>query len=70
MLTQQTFIMYIAYNVWQITVPKTIEEALTSDYAKERKAAADSEYESLLENETWELVELPQLKCGWIQVGV
>ena len=38
--------------------PKTIEEALAGEHAKEWKAAPDSEYESLMENETWELVEL------------
>ena len=36
-----------------------MEEALSGDFAKEWKAAANAEYESLLENETWELVELP-----------
>lgn len=32
---------------------------MTNDRAQEWKAAADSEYQSLLENDTWELVELP-----------
>ena len=47
-----------------------MEEALTSDHAKEWKAAADSEYKSLIENETWELVELPSdrkpIGCKWV----
>ena len=43
--------------------PKAIEETLASDHAK---AAADSEYESLKENRTWELVDLPQ---GWEVIG-
>lgn len=31
-----------------------------SSNAKEWKEAADLEYESLLENETWDLVDLPK----------
>jgi hypothetical protein len=38
-------------------------------YATQWKAAADAEYQSFLENETWELVELParrkSLSCKW-----
>ena len=50
---------HFAYRACQIMEPQTMEEALSSDHAKEWKEAADSEYESLIENETWELVELP-----------
>ena len=61
---------HVAYNVCQITEPKTMEEALTSEYSKEWKAAADSEYKSLIENETWDLVELPDgekpIGCKWV----
>jgi hypothetical protein len=43
---------------------------MTSDHAQEWKAAADSEYEYLLENDTWELVELPHgrkaIGCRWV----
>ena len=39
-------------------------------HATERKAATDSEFESLMENETWELVELPKdrdaIGCKWV----
>ena len=39
-------------------------------YATQWKAAADAEYQSLLENETWELVELParrkSISCKWV----
>ena len=35
---------------------------MTNDRAQEWKAAADSEYQPLLENDAWELVELPR---GW-----
>ena len=48
-----------AYNVCQVPEPKTIDEALSGTHAKEWKEAAESEYESLMENNTWDLVELP-----------
>ena len=61
---------HVVYNVCQITEPKTIDEALFSEHAKEWKQAADSEYKSLMENETWELVELPKdrqaVGCKWV----
>ena len=61
---------HLAYRVSQITGPKTIEEALASDNSNEWKEAADSEYESVLENDTWELVELPSdreaIPCKWV----
>ena len=61
---------HVAYNVCQITEPRTMEEALMSEYAKEWKDAADTEYQSLVENETWDLVELPRRKkpigCKWV----
>ena len=47
-----------------------MEEALSSDHAKEWKAATDSEVDSLLESETWELMELPPdrkpIGCKWV----
>ena len=50
--------------------PKTIGEALASEHSKGWKAAADSKYKSLMENETWELVELPKdweaIGCKWV----
>jgi hypothetical protein len=49
--------------------PNTLKEALSSDNSREWKAAADAEYQSLVENETWELVELPAgrtaIGCKW-----
>ena len=61
---------HLACNVCEISEPRTFEEAMTSDRAQEWKAAADSEYQSLLENDTWELVELPHgrkaIGCKWI----
>ena len=51
----------------QIEEPKCIEEALKS---KEWKEAADSEYQSLMDNGTWNLVKLPDgrkpVGCKWI----
>ena len=40
----------------QVEEPKSIDEALKD---QEWKEAADSEYQSLMENETWKLVKLP-----------
>lgn len=61
---------HIAYNMCQIEEPKSMKEALEGEYATEWKFAADSEYESLLQNETWELVELPPghtpIGCKWV----
>lgn len=50
--------------------PETLEDALSSPKAKEWKEAMDSEYESLLQNNTWTLVDLPEDKriipCKWV----
>ena len=47
-----------------------MEEALTTDHAKQWRAAADSEYEFLMKNKIWTLVELPSgrkpIGCKWI----
>lgn len=39
--------------------PLTVTEAMQCDENVEWKRAMDSEYESLMENQTWELTELP-----------
>lgn len=39
--------------------PQTVEEALSSSEANEWRQAMDEEINSLLKNETWELVDLP-----------
>ena len=58
---------HIAYRVCEMIEQK---EVLASDHTKEWKIAADSEYESLMANETWELVELPEgheaIGCKWV----
>ncbi|CAI7882235.1 unnamed protein product [Closterium sp. NIES-53] len=40
--------------------PATVEEALSGPQKEEWKAAMDAEFNSLIENGTWELVELPE----------
>ena len=50
---------HVAFKACQIAEPKNMEEALAGEHAEEWKKAADEEFHSLIENETWELVELP-----------
>ncbi|CAI7817427.1 unnamed protein product, partial [Closterium sp. NIES-53] len=40
--------------------PAIVEEALNGTQKKEWKAAMDAEFNSLIENGTWKLVELPE----------
>ena len=47
---------HIAFRA-TIKEPETIQEALSSEYSVQWKAAADSEYQSLIENKTWRLVK-------------
>lgn len=53
-------------------VPKTYEEAMTDRNAEDWKKAMDSEYNSLMENETWKLTNLPvgkkAIKNKWVFV--
>jgi len=57
-------------NVCQIVEPATMEEALSGKHANDWKRATDSEYESLIKNETWKLVEIDMEKPdGYIQPG-
>ena len=51
---------HFAYNVCQVPEPKTIDEAMSGPHAKEWREAAESEYQSLMENDTWDLMELPE----------
>ena len=50
---------HVACAAYQIVEPQTMDEALAGDYSTKWKEAADVEYRSLIENETWDLVELP-----------
>ena len=52
--------VHYAYAGCHVPEPRTMDEAMSGDNAKEWKAAADSEYQSLLQNDTWELVKLPE----------
>ena len=65
-----TLVEHCAYSAQEIPEPATIDEALGSPYAKEWKLATDSEYSSLMENDTWDLVELPEgrsaVGCKWV----
>ena len=60
---------HIAFRA-TIKEPETIQEALSSEYSVQLKAAADSEYQSLIENKTWRLVKPPDnrsvIGCKWI----
>ena len=49
-----------------IDEPSTIEEAIAGNNSEEWIEAADSEYQSLIENDTWELVDLPE---DWKAIG-
>jgi len=51
---------HVAYLAAKIEEPTTIECAVNGEYSKEWKSAADLEYSSLMENETWEIVRLPK----------
>ena len=58
------------YRAAKIEEPKTIDDALNSDHSQEWKVAADFEYSSLIENQTWDLVKLPEgdniVGCKWV----
>ena len=51
----------------EVVIPESIEEAFATE---NWSAAANAEYESLMENDTWELVDLPEgqkpIECKWI----
>jgi transposase InsO family protein len=59
-----------AYQAAILEEPATIEEALESEHSKKWREAADAEYTSLLENDTWELVKPPEQRktigCKWV----
>ncbi|OWZ03552.1 polyprotein [Phytophthora megakarya] len=47
-------------TVCDLVNPTSVKEALASEHAAEWKRAMNAEYESLLENNTWELVQRPK----------
>lgn len=50
--------------------PRTVEEALIRKDKHEWQKALDEEYESLMANKTWTLVEPPEdakvIRCKWV----
>ena len=64
------FVTHCAHRTCEIAEPRTMKEALSSDQANKWKAAADEEIQSLMENETWDLVKLPPgrkpVGCKWV----
>ena len=50
---------HTALFVTEVEEQTTLKKALESDHAENWKIAADYEYQSLMENKTWEIVELP-----------
>ena len=57
-------------NICQTIEPSTMQGALQIHDTAHWKQAADSEYESLMCNKAWELVELPvgrtNIGCKWV----
>ena len=60
----------VAHQVDRIVEPTTIENVRSGKYSKEWKAAADLEYSALMDNQTWNLVEVPEERnfvgCKWV----
>ena len=55
---------HVAYHLIEVDEPSTIQEAKSGDHAAEWKVVTDAEYNSLIENKTWKLVELPPFLNG------
>jgi len=53
-----------------LVIPETYEQAISSDQAKQWKAAMDTEMDMLAENDTWEVTPLPdgrtETKGKWV----
>ena len=63
-------VRHVSYHLSEVDEPSTIQEAKSSDHAAELKVADDAEYNSLIENKTWKLVELlpgrKAIGCKWV----
>ena len=61
---------YATLAVSDTDEPKNMNDALNGDDAQKWKDAADAEYKSLIKNNTWNLVDLPDGKnlvgCKWL----
>ena len=59
-----------ALHVSEVIEPTTYKEAIAGPQATQWADAANEEYQSLIENETWELVPLPPgrkpVSCKWV----
>ena len=55
-------VRHVVYHLSEVDEPSSIQEAKWSDHAAEWKVATDAEYNSLIENKTWKLVELPRVE--------
>lgn len=61
---------HTACKAIDITEPQTVMEAIRSPQSQQWKTAMKEEYDSLMSNDTWELVELPvnrsPVGCKWV----
>lgn len=61
---------HTAFIAGDILEPTSLEEATNSEHAHQWKAATNKEYQSLVDNNTWSLVELPKgenaIGCKWV----
>ena len=55
---------HIAYQAVKIEELNAIDDTLNGDHSQEWKKAADLEYSSLMEDQTWSLVKLPKKRCN------
>jgi len=66
---EKQFPDYVVYHVQQ-KEPITVKEALTGKESEKWYKAMREEYDSILKNQTWELVDLPKGKkaidCKWV----
>lgn len=62
--------VYNTLNSINVVIPGSVNEALSGSNANSWKAAMESEYASLIKNNTWELSELPvgqkSIGCRWV----
>lgn len=61
---------HCAFSMMDTYEPRTFQEAMESPNAQKWWDASQAEYNSLIENETWELVPLPEgrkkVSCKWV----
>ena len=61
---------HYAFSLMDIYEPTTLQEAMETSDSDHWWEAAQTEYNSLMENDTWELVPLPEgrktISCKWV----